>query len=233
MPKQLVVKHHRPLRSWLAAVIALVVVVILILLAVFYGESRAGYDRLAAMKLQDNLEALTQKDAQLQEQIVVLQRERDVDQAARQQVQQSLETQQTKLLNMQEELAFYKGIVSPATGEEGIRVQSLKFTGGGAPRLYHYHLVLVQVRTRELKVSGSVSMKIYGAQQGKPMILDARSIAPKGNNQPLGFAFQYFENLEGDVILPDGFIPGRVEVTVIESGHGPVQQNFEWQTIHS
>ncbi|MGH8307503.1 MAG: DUF6776 family protein [Gammaproteobacteria bacterium] len=231
MPKQLVVKHHRPARLRLVIVIALIVVVVLILLAFFYGGSRAGYDRLAAMKLRDNLDALTQKNAQLQEQIVVLQRERDVDQVARQQVQQSLEAQQTKLLNLQEELAFYKGIVSPATGEEGIRVQSLKFTSGGAPRLYHYHLVLVQVRTKEFRVSGSVSIKIYGAQQGKPVILDARSIAPKGS-QPLSFAFQYFQNLEGDAIFPEGFIPGRVEVTVAESGHGPVQQNFEWQTIH-
>ncbi len=232
MPKQLVVKHHRPLRLQLVIGITLVVVVILILLAFFYGESRAGYDRLAAMKLQDSLGTLTQKNTQLQEQIVVLQRERDVDQAARQQVQQSLEAQQTKLLNLQEELAFYKGIVSPANGEEGIRVQSLKFTSGGAPRLYHYHLVLVQVRTKELKVSGSVSIKIYGAQQGKPMILDAHSIAPK-DEPPLSFAFQYFQNLEGDAIFPDGFTPGRVEITVIESGHSPVQQNFEWRNINS
>ncbi|MGH8377824.1 MAG: DUF6776 family protein [Gammaproteobacteria bacterium] len=232
MPKQLVVKHHRPVRLRLGIVITLVVVVILILLAFFYGGSRAGYDRLAAMKLQDNLDTLTQKNTQLQEQIVVLQRERDVDQAARQQVQQNLEAQQTKLLNLQEELAFYKGIISPASGEEGIRVQSLKFTSGGAPRLYHYRLVLVQVRAKELKVSGSVSIKIYGAQQNKPVILDAHSIAPKGS-PPLNFAFQYFQNLEGDAIFPDGFIPGRVEVTVIESGHDPVQQNFEWRTINS
>ncbi|MGB9429538.1 MAG: DUF6776 family protein [Gammaproteobacteria bacterium] len=230
MPKQLVIKHHRPVWPWLTAALALAAAVILIAAAFFYGGARAGYDRLAAMKLQANMDALEQKNSQLQEQIVVLQRERDVDQAARQQVQQGLEAQQTKLLNLQEELAFYKGIVSPATGEEGIRVQSLKFTSGGAPRLYYYHLVLVQVRTKELRISGSVDMKIYGAQQGKPVILDAHSIAPKGAT-PLTFAFQYFENLEGDAILPDGFAPGRVEVTVTENGHGPVQQNFDWRTI--
>ncbi|MGA9852244.1 MAG: DUF6776 family protein [Gammaproteobacteria bacterium] len=232
MQKQLVVKHHRPLRPWLATAIALAVIVILILLAFFYGESRAGYDRLAALKLQDKAETLAQKNMQLQEQIVALQRERDVDQAARQQVQQGLEVQQAKLLDLQEELAFYKGIVSPATGEEGIRVQSLKFSGGGAPRLYHYHLVLVQVRTKEFEISGSVDIKIYGAQQGKPVILDARGIAPKGD-APLTFAFQYFQNLEGDAIFPAGFVPGRVEVTVMENGHGPVQQNFVWQSISS
>lgn len=230
MQKQLVVKHHRPVRYWLTLGMASIVVIVLILLAFGYGELRAGYDRLAAMNLQARYSDLQQKNAQLQEQIVALQREREVDQAAHQQVQQSLEAEQSKLLSLQEEVAFYKGIVSPASGEEGLRVQSLKFTGGGAPQLYHYRLVLVQVRTKELKVSGSVDIKIYGAQQGKPVILDARDLAPK-DKPSLNFAFQYFQNLEGDTVFPGGFVPGRVEVTVMESGHGSVQQNFTWQSI--
>jgi hypothetical protein len=230
MTKKLVVKHHQPLKIWLGIVISVAAVISLILFAFFYGEFRAGYDRMAAVKLQDNVEEITQKNEQLQEQIVVLQRERDVDHAAYQQVQQNLDAQQAKLLNLQEELTFYKGIVSPGAGEEGIRVQSLKFTSGGAPRLFHYHLVLTQVRTKEFRVTGNVDIKIYGAQQGKPVILDVRKIAPKGNPS-FGFAFQYFENLEGDAIFPDGFMPGRVEVTVMENGHAPVQQNFTWQSI--
>lgn len=230
MAKKLVVRHHQPIKLWLGAGSIVAAIIVLILASYYYGESRAGYDRMAAARLQDSIETLTQKNSELQEQIVALQRERDVDQAAHAQVQKSLETQQAKLLSLQEELAFYKGIVSPVTGEEGIRVQSLKFTSGGAPRLYHYRLVLIQVRTKEFKVSGNVELKIYGAEQGKPVILDARNIAPK-NGASLNFAFQYFENLEGDAILPDGFTPGRVEVTVMESGHASVQQNFTWQSI--
>jgi Family of unknown function (DUF6776) len=230
MAKKLVVRHHQPMKLWLAVGFAVAAIIILILMAYLYGESRAGYDRAAAVRLQDSIDTLTQKNSQLQEQIVALQRERDVDQSAHAQVQQSLEAQQTKLLSLQEELAFYKGIVSPVTGEEGLRVQSLKFTNGGAPRLYHYRLVLIQVRTKELKVTGSIEMKIYGAAQGKPVILDARNISPKKDTS-LNFAFQYFENLEGDAIFPEGFTPGRVEVTVLESGHPAVQQNFTWQSI--
>ncbi|MDE2234338.1 MAG: hypothetical protein KGK44_02180 [Gammaproteobacteria bacterium] len=230
MAKKLVVKHHRPHQVWLGTGIIFAAAIFLITAAYFYGESRAGYDRQAAAKLQDSVKALDQKNAQLQEQIITLQRERDVDHMSYQQIQRNLETQQSKLLNLQEELAFYKGIVSPVTGEQGLRVQSLKFTSGGAPRLYHYHLVLIQVRTKEFRVTGSVEMKIYGAEQGKPVILDAHDIAPKGKAS-LDFAFQYFENLEGDAIFPNGFTPGRVEVTILENGHPSVQQNFTWQNV--
>lgn len=228
---KLVVKHHQPLRPWLLTGSAVLAVIVLVWAAFVYGEWRAGYDRLAAAGMQATIAGLNENNTRLQQQITALQREREVDHAARSQVQQNLETVQGKVLNLQEELQFYKGIVSPSAGEEGIRVQSLKFTSGGAPRLYHYHLVLVQVRTREFRVSGSVDVKIYGAAEGKPLILEARNLAPKGS-PPLTFAFQYFENLEGDAIFPDGFQPGRVEVTVLENGHDPVRQNFDWQSIN-
>jgi hypothetical protein len=147
-------------------------------------------------------------------------------------VQTSLEELQRRLADVQEEVAFYKGIVSPGAGEEGLRVQSLRFSNGGAPRLYHYRLVLIQVRTRELKISGSVTMKIYGVQDGKPVTLDARDLAPSGK-AAAGFGFQYFQSLEGDAFLPQGFTPGRVEVTAQESGQEPVQQNFDWSSVSS
>ena len=198
--------------------------------AFVYGEHRAGFDREAAGRLVDAVDEAERHNAELSEQITVLQQQRDVDRNARAQAQSALDDMQHKLAEVQEELGFYKGIVSPATGEEGIRVQSLKIGYGGAPRLYHYHLVLIQQRTRELRVSGSLGIKIYGVQSGKPLILDAHDLAPSGNPS-LGFAFQYFQNLEGDALFPEGFTPGRVEVSIHESGHEPVLQNFDWTSV--
>ncbi|MGH8278215.1 MAG: DUF6776 family protein [Gammaproteobacteria bacterium] len=230
MPKQLVVRHHRPFRRWLLTGATLLVVVILVLAAFAFGEYRAGYDRVSAMQLQTRVDELQHQQAELQEQIVVLQRERAVDHTARAQVQTDLETSQSQLLALQEEVAFYKGIVSPAKGEEGIYVQSLKFIAGDPPGLYRYQLVLVQVRTRDLKVTGSLDIKIAGARHGEPQSFDVAQLAAKGN-APLNFGFQYFQNLAGGVVLPAGFVPDSVTVTVHENGHDPVQQNFAWQKV--
>ena len=205
-------------------------VVAAIYVAFVYGEYRSGFDRQAAGALQDVLAQAQEDNAALKEQIAVLERQRDVDASSSQQVQQTLQELQRKLTDEQEQLAFYRGIVSPGAGEEGVRVQSLKFAGGGAPRLYHYRLVLIQVRTRELRISGSVAMRIYGAEDGKPVILDTHDLAP-GDKPPSGFAFQYFQSLEGDVFLPQGFVPGRVEVSVHENGRDAVQQNFDWSSV--
>jgi hypothetical protein len=227
---RLVVKHHRPHRTWLAVTGGVAAVILGLWLAFVYGEYRAGFDRQAAVALKDSLADAQERADALNDQITALQRQRTVDQDARTQVQVTLEELQRKQADLQEEVAFYKGIISPGSGEEGLRVQSLRVASDGAPRLYHYRLVLTQVRTRELKISGSVYMKVYGTQDGKPVTLDARDISPNGKG-PTGFAFQYFQSLEGDMLLPQGFTPGHVEVTAQESGHSAVQQNFDWQGL--
>ncbi|HET7921744.1 MAG TPA: DUF6776 family protein [Gammaproteobacteria bacterium] len=227
---KLIVKHHSPRQTWTLRGLLALAVIVALWAAFVYGERRAGYDRNAASAVADQLQQAREQVRQLQTQITTLQREREVDLAARQQVQKSVESMQDKLAGMQEELAFYKGIVSPGVGEQGIHAQSLKFTDGGAPRLYHYRLVLVQVRTKEFRISGRVDMKLYGSQDGKPVILDAASLATK-STPSLRFAFQYFQNLEGDVILPEGFRPGRVEVVINENGRDPVRQNFDWNNV--
>ena len=229
---RLVVKHHRPVRTWLAASVIIAAIAVALFGAFAFGEYRAGFDRQAASALQDVLDQAQEDNVALKEQIAVLERQRDVDSSSSQQVQQSLRGLQRKLTDEQEELAFYRGIVSPTSGEEGVRVQSLKFADGGAPRLYHYRLVLIQVRTREFHIAGNVDVRIYGSTGGKPMILDARDIAP-GTKPSYNFAFQYFQSLEGDVYLPPEFIPGRVEVTVHENGRDPTRQNFDWSAVTS
>lgn len=227
---KLIVKHHKPRQTWTLGSLLTIAVIVALWAAFIYGERRAGYDRAAAAATEDRLEQSQEANRQLQEQVTALQREREVDLASRQQVQKSVESMQDKLTGLQEELAFYKGIVSPGAGEEGIHAQSLKFTGGGAPRLYHFRLVLVQVRTKEFRISGDVDMKLYGSQDGKPIILNVSDIVTKGTPS-LRFAFQYFENLEGDMILPEGFQPGRVELIINEKGKDPVKQNFDWRNV--
>ena len=218
------------MRTWLGIAGIATAVVAAVFMAFVYGEYRAGFDRQAAVALHDVLDQAQEDNASLKEQISVLERQRDVDTSTSQQVQASLQELQRKLTDEQEQLAFYRGIVSPVSGEEGVRVQSLKFAGGGAPRLYHYRLVLIQVRTREFRISGNVAVHIYGAQDGKPVVLDAHDIMP-GEKPSFGFAFQYFQSLEGNIFLPQGFVPGRVEVTVHENGRDPSLQNFDWSSV--
>ena len=45
---RLVVKHHRPHRTWVSAAVGTAAVLLAVWLAFVYGEYRAGFDRQAA-----------------------------------------------------------------------------------------------------------------------------------------------------------------------------------------
>ena len=45
---------------------------------------------------------------------------------------------------------------------------------------------------------------------------------------PLSFSFKYFQQLDGNLVLPDGFTPSRVRVVVKSKGGEQTEQAFAW-----
>ena len=57
-----------------------------------------------------------------------------------------------------------------------------------------------------------------------------------GNSKPdLNLRFKYFQTIEGDMVLPEGFIPSSVSVDLKPSGRGQnsISQTFNWLDITS
>jgi len=76
----------------------------------------------------DALDDAQERADALNDQITALQRQRAVDQGASQQVQGTLDELQRKQADLQEQVAFYKGIISPGAGGKA---------AGGEPALRH------------------------------------------------------------------------------------------------
>ena len=89
---------------------------------------------------------------------------RDIDREAYHLVETNLADLQRKIQEQSDAIAFYRGIVSPADGGRGLRVQDLKLTQGKTEREFHVRLVLVQVMQHDRSVKGEVDFSIEGAQ---------------------------------------------------------------------
>src|SRR5690606_5141447 len=79
-------------------------------------------------------------------------------------VEQTLADLQAQISKQREELAFYRGIVSPEDGVGALRVQRFEILRGNGERHYRLRLVLVQSMSQERPVSGSVLVRIEGMQ---------------------------------------------------------------------
>lgn len=233
----LVVKAYHPWRSRLVTAL-LLVVLILVAWALFeYGRYSAGYDVFEAGKQHSVLikqnRTLEKQVDQLQEDKAVLARNAQIKRKAYQDLDNTLKVLQGEILELKEELAFYRGIVSPRDAAQGLHLQRFKIEPNGKLRGYHYNVILTQVlNAKEDRIAnGTLTFEFEGKQGNVAKVLSLQDVSDKHLRRE-GFSFRYFQNIQGDIQLPQGFKPQRVTVKVIPRNHRagrvPIEKTFDW-----
>lgn len=242
---RLVVREHSPWRQWLI-VGGVVAVVTLIAFGIYqYQMSSMPYDwkqlqgaqtRLESERdsLQQTIRDLRVKSELQAQRIVMLERGSDVDEAARKEVQKELAAQQTKISKLKEQLAFYRGIVSPEQSSAGLRVYQLAIHEDATHEgLYVYELVLIQALRHNRNVSGTAKVEIRGVKSGNSVSYKLADVATNGSNA-LTFQFKYFQKLDGAFRLPKGVIPTSVVVELDGNSDAQVKSTYKWsQVLHT
>jgi hypothetical protein len=234
-----VIKLHRPRLRW--AVIGAAVVFMLVSAFALYalGRSQSGYDWTQTLRLEAEqrrlvaeIRRLRSENHRLSERVVLLERAGEIDKRAAGVLDQSLRDEQAELAALKEQVAFYRGIVSPEESSAGVRVYELQLRTGSEPDLYQYDLVLIQAMRHENTVSGNAVLSFMGLQDGQPRSYRLAELEVE-RGKTLLFSFRYFQQLSGIIRLPRGFTPSRVQVDVTRGGNPPVrfQQVYDWSKV--
>jgi len=231
----LVVKKHNP---WKLRILLVLVLIVLVLAgwALFeYGRFSAGYDSIEANHdrkvLLDHVGDLEAQIEKLREEKAVLERAAQIERKAYDALDTTLKVLQAEILELKEELAFYRGIVSPKDTAHGLHIQRFRIEPNGMPRGYRYKVILTQVLSDDYHARGVIRINIEGMQQGEPRVLGLNQVTEK-NVKELEYRFKYFQNVEGEIQLPEGFKAQRVKISVVPSqrGHDAFDKTFEWPT---
>ncbi|MEO1576887.1 MAG: DUF6776 family protein [Pseudomonadota bacterium] len=240
---KLVVRSHQPRRTGVLLAVGGIALLFSAFVLYEWGRYKGGYDGLRADRerraLLDELDELKSSNSALREEIAMLTTSRDVDREAYVRVESSLASLQETIQQQREQLAFYRGIVSPADGASGLQIQDLVVSPGPAGSEYRLNLTLVMAAARhDRSVSGSVVVALEGAHNGEPVSypINELLVSEPGDakSADLAFKFRYFQKFEHDLQLPDGFVPDRVMVEVNPRGRSAkaIRQAFEW-TVQS
>jgi hypothetical protein len=207
------------------------------LLAGFYGYHRgrlsAGLDSAeVAIERRDLLgkvARLEAENAQLGAKAAELEMARKLDREAYGQVERTLGELQSQLSRQGDDLAFYRSIVSPEDGVQGLRIQRLEVGPGSAPREYVVKLTLIQAMRHESLASGLAQVVFHGMQGDRPARYTVGDLLGRPRAQ-IPFSFRYFQTIEQAVTLPEGFEVYETEVQVRSSKlRFPLQQSFPWK----
>lgn len=230
--------HHiikaRPRRQvhliWLAAAVVLV----LVAWGLYeYGRYQAGYDILAAREHAQQQKELEGRVDGLREQKAILERSRQIEQEAYKELQGTVNSLQDEILELKEELAFYRGIVSPSGDNKGLNLQSFELMPGRNGRSAHFKMVLTQVLSNGNVAYGNIALSVVGIQKGVEKEYTLAQLSD--TTKELQFRFKYFQAFEGDISLPEGFIPSKVNLVVKPRSrrHKQLKESIDWMVQES
>ncbi|MGY6039956.1 DUF6776 family protein [Aeromonas sp. AE23HZ002T15] len=150
--------------------------------------------------------------------------------AAFEQLQQTLKDQEAQVQEQKRQLAFFERIMRPTGDQVGVVIDNLSLQETSVPGRYHYRLALTQPAKKRELFRGQVQIRVEGSLADKPKTLSSRDLGMKvGEGR---YALRYFQLLEGNWQLPEGFIPDRVRVTIAKEGRQPAQELLtEWSDV--
>ncbi len=233
LPPKLVVTTYAPTRR----VVTIVLLVLVVLGSVYgmfeFGRYSAGYDALAAFKQRQELQSvidaneatiseLRAKVAQLESSTVGQTRERE-------EVQRTIGELQAQVARANQELAFFRGIVTQNANSAEVKIQQARMVATAAANKFRIRVTLVQPMKPDTVVSGVVILSVDGELDGKPGRADFATLSG-GKRREIPFTFRYLENIEEEITVPPGMKPEQllVEVRSNRRGSAPVQRSYVW-----
>jgi hypothetical protein len=164
----------------------------------------------------------------MRQQIADLEVGGEIDDKANDEVRQTIESLQNQIAELDEEVRFYKGVMLPNVATKGLRIERLDVSSN-APGRVKYSLLLTQIVDKHDYVQGGVEISLHGSEgdHDKSFML---SELDTEQEEAIRFRFRYFQNINGELMLPEGFQPREVMIVAQSSGSKAqrLEKKFDW-----
>lgn len=149
-------------------------------------------------------------------------------------VRATLKEQSVRIAALEDEVRFYRNIMAPEADGDGVQIARLELTERIDGRGVRFRLLLVQSARRREEVSGHVELHVVGERAGNAEVLEIDGVGIDGvgdGRYPMPFRFRYFQDLVGEIELPEGFRPEGVQVIARGAGADGfrLERTFSWQ----
>lgn len=151
--------------------------------------------------------------------------------------QQLIQTEMIELNNqlaqLQTENSIFRKVMDPESFEKGLSIRSWGIEPSAQLHHFKFELVIQQLASRHPLLNGSTTVEISGIEDGTPRILHLEQISEEITKQKIKLRFRYFQEIRGEIVLPENFIPETVNVIAYSSGKKSQtrEKAFEWSPV--
>ncbi len=230
---RMVVMPYRPMRRIFNYVLGILLLLLVAGFCFFYGYdqgSRAPTD----VGVEHQQAVILKKEAErLQQELANLKLAAAVDAQAYEDVRRETVEQKVRITELEQDISVYRSMVSKSdtANPQGISMGTFRVTGSGGVRGYKYKFVVRQLVATNKAFKGTLSLKITGTRAEQPLTIPLHQVSQQASEEAIPLEFKYFQSIEGDLLLPEGFEPERVDVVVKSvGGKQPthIERQLDW-----
>lgn len=235
-PKMVVVPHN-PRRLPLLVLAWLISILLALAVAVtstsIYSRAKIKDLQMQSADLYSQLQASEARSVELQQQVTNYRLSSDIDKQASQDVRKTVVELQNRITALEEEISFYRGLMDPSSSQQGVGFGEVLITQSADSERFQYRVVVQQVAANHKLFSGSLVVALVGRVNGQQQTLSLSSVSEQVADKSIKLRFKYFQIIEGDILLPKGFVPEALEMEINAGRQGVVSKQFDWQIQES
>ena len=186
------------------------------------GDARARLEASEAAR-----QAMQAEHEALQQRVATLSRSDQISREANRELQGTLAERDEEIAGLRADVAFYERLVGATAQRRGLSVHAITMQPQ-SDAAWHFQSTLTQNLNRGAVSSGRLTLAVEGSRGGRLQTLDWDALRQQDDAPGVDYSFKYFQQVEGDVFLPEGFEPVRVTVRLQPRSGAAVEQSFTW-----
>ncbi len=164
----------------------------------------------------------------LEQESATLKRSDQISRQANADLQGTLAERDEEIASLRADIAFYERFVGATAQRHGLAVHELKLEPQRDPQLWHFVATLTQNLNRGAVNHGRLLLSVEASNGGRMQRLGWGELRQQQNAPGIEYSFKYFQQVEGDLVLPAGVRPVRVIARLVPASGAAVEQSFTW-----
>jgi hypothetical protein len=197
------------------------------LLALGFGLWGVWTTFFASAEDDRSVAALRAGHEKLSQEVTILRRSDQISRDANRDLERTLAERDEEIAGLRADVAFYERFVGATGQRRGLSVHDLEMRLQSG-EVWHFVATLTQNVNRGAVNSGRVTLSVEGTRNDRLERLSWSTLRKQNNAPGQPYSFKYFQQVEGEVMLPQGFKPLRVTVRLVPQGGSAVEQSFPW-----
>ncbi len=173
------------------------------------------------------LQAQQRRADALEQRVATLSRSDQISREANRDLQGTLAERDEEIAGLRADVAFYERFVGSTAKRHGLNVHQLQLVQQGG-QAWHFTATLTQNLNRGAVNTGKLTLTVEGSQGGKMQKLSWVQLRQQPDAPGVDYSFKYFQQVEGDILLPEGLQPIRVVAHLAPQRGAAQEQSFTW-----